>query len=171
MTRKRRDLTPDEQTLWEIVSKKVKPLSPGKKPVTPPPSKPYRTLRKKAPMVLPPELPHISQSTSSHRIQRIRNVDIEARLDLHGFSREKAREALARFLVSSQERGCHWVLVITGKGRPQLDQDGSSQTRPYKSLRDLVPQWLEEPHFRAVVSVYTTAKPQDGGGGALYVRL
>jgi len=64
-------------------------------------------------------------------------------------------------------------LVITGKGksRRHLSKEEPYNTLPRGTLWDLVPQWLEETDFRPFVSAYTTAKPQDGGTGALYVRL
>lgn len=182
MTRKRRrNLTDEEQSLWNRVAQKVKPLSPEKKRIMrdssksqPPPAHP--PLQKSPLFSLPPEEPSSpkslsSRSSATHRIQRIRKVKIEARLDLHGFTREQARLHVTQFLISCQNRGCLWVLVITGKGRRHLDREGSYETRAQGTLRDLVPQWLEEPVLQSVVSAYTTAKPQDGGSGALYIRL
>ena len=40
MTRKRRDLTDDEQILWNHIAKKVKPLKSEKKRITPKPQNP-----------------------------------------------------------------------------------------------------------------------------------
>lgn len=174
MTRKRgRNLTDEEKSLWNRVAKKIKPLLLEKKRIVSTPSKPHSPTRQKSIPLPPPEAPasYITKPPTSHRIQRVRKVEIEARLDLHGYTREQARLALARFLIACQARQCLWVLVITGKGRRRLNEDGTYESPTNKNLRDLVPQWLEESHFHSVVSAYTTAKPHDGGSGALYVRL
>jgi DNA-nicking Smr family endonuclease len=38
-------------------------------------------------------------------------------------------------------------------------------------LRRNLPQWLEEPQFREMVSSFTQAGARHGGAGALYVQL
>ena len=71
-------------------------------------------------------------------------VEIEARLDLHGLHQADAHAALRRFLL-----GCHARGV----------------------LRRNVPRWLAEPELRAIVVSYTPAASAHGGEGALYVQL
>ena len=176
MTRKRRDLSEDEKTLWNHVAKKVIPLKTEKKRITP--SSP----KIKAPVHLPPrEKPSFAQApegpsvhkkppSSTHRIRRVRQVEIQARLDLHGYTRDQARNQLGKFLARCQAWGYLWVLVITGKGQRNPSSE-EPYARPRATLRNLVPQWLEEADLRSIVSAYTAAKPHDGGAGALYVRL
>jgi DNA-nicking Smr family endonuclease len=50
--------------------------------------------------------------------------------------------------------------VITGKGR--MGQG---------VLRINVPQWLSEPPLSDHIIAFGPSRPQDGGAGALYVRL
>lgn len=177
MTRKRRNLTDDEQTLWDRVAKKINPLKGEKKRITPhspkakAPARPL--LREKSSFSPSPEESslHKNPPSSTHRIRRVRQVEIQARLDLHGFTREQAYKRLGQFLARCQGYGYLWVLVITGKGRRNLGSEEPYDTPPRAILRDLVPQWLEEADFRSIVSAYTPAKPQDGGTGALYIRL
>jgi DNA-nicking Smr family endonuclease len=177
MTRKRRDLSDDEKNLWNHVAKKVTPLKGEKKRITGSPSKGVAPVRVPVSQELPfsqfPTEPSIHKdlSSSTHRIRRIRQVDIRSRLDLHGYTREQARKRLGQFLTRCQGCGYLWVLVITGKGRRNLGDDGHHDAPPRAILRDLVPQWLEEADFRSIVSAYAAAKPQDGGAGALYIRL
>ena len=174
MTRKKRNLTDEEQSLWDLIAQKIKPLKSEKKHIKKislkeqPPS-----FQKREPPLSLESLSSFEDlpSSSTHRLKRIRKVEIHARLDLHGFTREQARLRLAEFLVSCQKQRYLWVLVITGKGRRLLNAEGSCEIRLKKTLRELVPQWLEEPTFRPIVSAYATAKSQDGGSGALYVRL
>lgn len=179
MIRRRRDLTDEEKTLWDQLTKKVKPLKTEKKRV---PLAPSQTIaparpspRKKTPFLLPPEELAQNKKTlprSTHRIRRVRKVEIQARLDLHGSTRNQAYQQLGQFLSRCQGYGYLWVLVITGKGRRNLSSEQPYDGAPPRAiLRDLVPQWLEEPAFRPIVSGYSPAKPQDGGTGALYIRL
>ena len=108
-------------------------------------------------------------------------IDIEARLDLHGMRQDGAQDALRSFLLSCHVRGLRWVLVITGKGAPRRTGWGSGEDggdwvdRGERSepgvLRRRVPRWLEEPDIRALVVSYTQAASQHGGEGAIYVQL
>ncbi len=85
---------------------------------------------------------------------------IQAEVDLHGMTVAEAREALEAFIDSSLSRGLSCVRVIHGKGR------GSGQAGPV--LKPRVDGWLRRwDHVLAFVS----AKPVDGGTGALYVLL
>ncbi len=86
----------------------------------------------------------------------------EARLDLHGMTREQAYSSLMSFLVSSQTCGKRCVIVITGRGRTT---DGGG------ILRKETPGWLNSSVVRSRVLAFATAKPRDGGAGALYVLL
>lgn len=83
-------------------------------------------------------------------------IEIAARLDLHGHTQDQAFGALERFLAASQSRGARSVLVITGKSGV---------------LRQQVPRWLNAPPNRARVLSFTSARPNDGGDGALYILL
>lgn len=177
MTRKRRDLSDDEKNLWNHVTRKVTPLKGEKKPIARLSSKRVAPVRVPTSQELPfsqsPREPSIHKdlSSSTHRIRRVRQIDIQARLDLHGYTREQARKRLGQFLARCQGCGYLWVLVITGKGRRNLRSQEPYPTPPRAILRDLVPQWLEEADFRPIVSAYADAKPPDGGAGALYIRL
>ena len=97
-------------------------------------------------------------------VQRLKRgqLDIEARLDLHGLTQAEAHPRLDRFLASAQDRGLRSVLVITGKGR--LSQEGGV-------LRQMVPRWLNTSPNRGRVLSMSQAQPKDGGAGALYLLL
>ena len=118
-----------------------------------------------------PGLLNLNGSRRQDHIRHVRKVRIQARLDLHGDTLNQAHVRLARFLRFCQGQGYLWVLVITGKGRRHRENEELYETSSRRTLRDLAPQWLEDPALQAVVSAYTSAKPQDGGAGALYVRL
>lgn len=176
MTRKRRSLTDEEQSLWDQIAQNIKPLKQEKKQTLQNSSKAKSSsFRLKEPALpLSPTLPSAPSSrslSSTRRIRRVRNAQVEARLDLHGLTRSQAQVRLTQFLHSCQNLGYLWVLVITGKGRRNANAEASYETHSPKTLRELVPQWLEDPSLHPIVSAYAIAKPCDGGGGALYVRL
>lgn len=102
-------------------------------------------------------------------------VEIEARIDLHGMRQDEAHAALIRFLHRCQSKEQRWVLVITGKGKladrdPDAPFDMTVQ-RERGVLKRNVPRWLDEPDLRPLVVSYTTAAIQHGGEGALYIHL
>lgn len=89
-------------------------------------------------------------------------MPIEARLDLHGLTREAAHKALNDFLPACFARGRRCVVIVTGKG---LRSGGEG------ILRAEVPRWFNEPHLRPLILSFSYAQPRDGGEGALYVFL
>ena len=102
-------------------------------------------------------------------------IEIEARIDLHGLRQDDAHMSLRAFLVRAQRAGKRWVLVITGKGK-LADRDDEApfdmtRNRDRGVLKRNVPRWLEEPDLRTLVVSYTTAAISHGGDGALYVHL
>ncbi len=111
-----------------------------------------------------PDLTHGRAAGLDRRTQtRMRRgqIDIEARIDLHGMTQEQAHRALHAFLRGSRDADRRAVLVITGKGR------GSGEG----VLRDAVPRWLNEDSIRPMIRAFSHAAPKHGGEGALYVLL
>ena len=100
-------------------------------------------------------------------------LQIEARLDLHGHTREAARHALAQFLREAHANGKRCVLVITGKGAFGIDRDGDRDADQPGSgvLRRSVPEWLATPPLSDIVIRHYPARARHGGNGALYVLL
>ncbi len=94
------------------------------------------------------------------RLSRERDP-IEARIDLHGYGRFQAQDALTAFLMGAQARDYRAVLVITGQGR----RGGTGV------IRASVHEWLQGPGLRGVVSGFATAARRHGGEGAIYVTL
>lgn len=90
-------------------------------------------------------------------------MEIEARLDLHGFSQAQAEEALAVFIRRAAASGKRCVLVITGKGLRKAEGTGI--------LRKRVPEWLSDLQREGLVLRWHEARQRDGGAGALYILL
>jgi DNA-nicking Smr family endonuclease len=85
---------------------------------------------------------------------------IEAELDLHGLRVDEARQALTTFLHAALERGVKTVRIIHGKGH------GSLHKQPI--LKGKVNHWLRQ---RSEILAFCSARPVDGGTGAIYVLL
>ncbi|SFW22869.1 Smr/MutS family protein [Nitrosovibrio sp. Nv17] len=85
---------------------------------------------------------------------------IQAKLDLHGQTRDRARGELVVFLDACGRRGLRCVQLIHGKGL-------SSPSRA-PVLKNLIGGWLAQ---RGDVLAFCQARPEDGGGGAVLVLL
>jgi DNA-nicking Smr family endonuclease len=182
-SRRKRTLSEAERELWEGIAKQTKPLR--KKPraakaqAAPPieakpaptrfaaaPKSPPAAGSAKAAPPNPPSPPPLAPLGRRERSQLSRGKkDIDARLDLHGMTQDRAHHALFAFLQRANSNGLTFVLVITGKGRvtgPQSERG---------VLRRQVPQWLSLPEFRSLVVGFEEAHIGHGGEGALYVRV
>ena len=98
-------------------------------------------------------------------LRRLRRGDYawQAHLDLHGMTSEAARVAVERFLADSVSAGHRCVLVVHGRGHNSKDQT--------PVLKERLKVWLARGRAAHVVLAFTTARPCDGGAGALYVLL
>jgi DNA-nicking Smr family endonuclease len=85
---------------------------------------------------------------------------LQGELDLHGLTREAARERLVAFLREAHRRGQRCVRVVHGKGH------GSPGKQPV--LKDKVQRWLAQ---RSEVIAFAQASGAQGGAGALLVLL
>ena len=94
-------------------------------------------------------------------------IQIDARLDLHGYYQREAFSVLSDFISHSFQENKRCVLVITGKGLHY--KEGGEQR--VGILRKMVPIWLNEEPNRSQILSFSYAKPSDGGVGALYVLL
>ncbi len=84
---------------------------------------------------------------------------VESALDLHGLTADEARQQILSFLDRAQQRGWHCVRIVHGKGK-------HGHETPV--LKNLVNTWLRQlPNIIA----FSSAKPRDGGAGAVYVLL
>ena len=99
----------------------------------------------------------------------------DVRIDLHGFTESVAHRTLLSFLRSAQRNGARLALVITGKGARSIDPhepfDMEREARARGVLNVMVPRWLTEPSFAALIADTRTAHRRHGGEGALYVYL
>jgi DNA-nicking Smr family endonuclease len=88
---------------------------------------------------------------------------VQGHVDLHGMTREEAKGAVERFLRASRNAGKRCVLVVHGRGLHSKDQ--------LPVLKEALRAWLSTARFSRHVLAFATARPADGGGGAVYVLL
>lgn len=153
-------LTPEEQEAWKRTNLETKAWQKGVTlPVPGPDVQSFRSEAQRQERCW--ERAHFEQQQKGAHFgvdrilpRKAKSIEIEASLDLHGDTRAQAKEKLFQFLYKNQLLGRRWVRVITGKSGVLCQE---------------VPDWLEE--NSSLVSGYTHAPQQDGGRGALYVRV
>jgi DNA-nicking Smr family endonuclease len=94
---------------------------------------------------------------------RAGEIALQGHVDLHGLTREGAKRSLEQFLLSSRQAGKRCVLVVHGRGLHSKDQ--------IPVLKASVQLWLTRGRIARWVLGFTTARPHDGGAGAVYVLL
>jgi DNA-nicking Smr family endonuclease len=102
-----------------------------------------------------PEIPR----TVMRKLRR-GQYSVQSEIDLHGHTAAQAKLALGDFLAFSRQSGYACVRVIHGKGHR------SPGKMPV--LKPKVIKWLSQ---RDDIAAFSTARPVDGGTGALYVLL
>lgn len=86
-----------------------------------------------------------------------------AHLDLHGMLRDEARDAVEQFITKARRDKHRCVLIVHGRGHNSKDN--------IPVLKGLLKSWLERGRIAKSVLAFCTARPHDGGAGAMYVLL
>jgi DNA-nicking Smr family endonuclease len=87
----------------------------------------------------------------------------QGHLDLHGKTVATARTAVEAFMTSAIRAGHRCVLIVHGRGLNSKDQT--------PVLKERLKAWLSYTRLASHVLAFATARPADGGAGALYVLL
>ncbi len=165
----------DDLNLWKAVAETVRPLTSKKAPSSY--KAKYVSLKKKLTVKAEHSAHDVDldlsirkelkagdvQAMDKSTAQKFKNgeMPIEGVLDLHGYTMDKAREALFKFIRSHSMKGSRCLLLITGKGG--LLGRGV--------LRSELPSWMNDAEIRSLILSYVSAKPKDGGEGAFYILL
>lgn len=88
---------------------------------------------------------------------------IQDHIDLHGLTRQEAETKVKDFLIQSHKLGLRCVLIVHGRGLNSPDT--------FPVLKESLPIWLSRGPVRKIVLAFVTARPYDGGTGAVYVLL
>jgi DNA-nicking Smr family endonuclease len=100
-----------------------------------------------------------------HLVHKLKRGDfsVQAHVDLHGLLKDEAKTQLEAFLLRSRQQGKRCVLVVTGRGLHSKDQ--------VPVLKEALKRWMSTARFARHVLAFATARPHDGGSGAVYVLL
>jgi DNA-nicking Smr family endonuclease len=98
-------------------------------------------------------------------VRKLRRGDfaVQGHVDLHGLTREEAKATVEAYLRDARSAGKRCVLVVHGRGLHSKDQ--------LPVLKDALRTWLSTNRFARHVLAFATARPVDGGAGAIYVLL
>jgi DNA-nicking Smr family endonuclease len=88
---------------------------------------------------------------------------VQAHVDLHGLRREEAHAEVDRFIQAQHRLGRRCVLIVHGRGH------NSKENGPV--LKAQIGRWLTRGASGKLVLAFCTARPCDGGAGAVYVLL
>jgi len=88
---------------------------------------------------------------------------IQDHVDLHGLTKQEAETKVKDFLIQSHKLGLRCVLIVHGRGLNSPDT--------FPVLKASLPIWLSRGPIRKIVLAFVTARPYDGGTGAIYVLL
>jgi DNA-nicking Smr family endonuclease len=176
---KKRDISAEDHALFRASVEGVTPLPPQQVIPHAPPAPAPRLRRQDeeaTPLIdnmlsdalAPTELESgeellFSRSGLQHNVLRkLRrgHYHLDAELDLHGLRVEEARQALSHFLHHCLQEKRQCVRIIHGKGH------SSQQNLPVLKVK--VNHWLRQ---RSEVLAFCSARPADGGSGAIYVLL
>lgn len=167
MSGKKRDLSSEERSLWRRVASTVKarralPLEPEEVTTRTPIKARLKAVKTASPpkAAPAPKSPTPVADRGTERKVRRGQVEIDARIDLHGHTQDTARAALIAFVESASSRRLKTILVITGAGR-----SGEGV------LKKRFPDWLNAPAIKPLLSGMAQAHRGHGGAGAFYVFL
>ena len=101
----------------------------------------------------------------SRLVRRLRRGEFAFRryLDLHGMTVAEAKVAVDEFLVNTQRSSERCVLIVHGRGLNSRDN--------VPVLKRNLVDWLVRGRWARSVLAFTSARPCDGGAGAVYVLL
>lgn len=179
------DLDPEEEAAFLSAMGDVKPMHPGsgrdvqpavETPEPAPPKNPDALAREHLRRLVQGEIDFQLEFTEEYQHGHVTGLDpkifnklragsytVEAHLDLHGMNAEQALLSTVDFIRRNYLLGRRTLLLVTGRGK--------NSPGGHSVLRDEVQTWLTREPLRRVVLAFVTAKPRDGGPGALYVML
>ncbi|MBK6848681.1 MAG: Smr/MutS family protein [Proteobacteria bacterium] len=107
----------------------------------------------------------LAQGIDRRWLRRLRRGElaVEARLDLHGASRQEAQTRLQQFVLESRRRALRCVLIVHGRG---LHSPGGVPV-----LKEQLKTWLLQGPLAPCTMAFCSARASDGGAGAIYLLL
>ncbi len=100
-------------------------------------------------------------------------INIDRRIDLHGYSLVEAHEKLTGEVKKNYNKNKRCLLIITGKGIHKKTENEQS-TKPklfYGKIKNSIINWINEDDLKKYILTYQDAGFEHGGDGALFVYL
>jgi DNA-nicking Smr family endonuclease len=96
----------------------------------------------------------------------------EKKIDLHGFSLEKANKTIDDFIKRCFQENATRIIVITGKGLRSNNVSNPYISKNLSILKHSVPEFIKS-NIDLMKMIYKIcdAKVEDGGSGAFYIYL
>ena len=93
-------------------------------------------------------------------------------IDLHGYTLEKANNAIEQFILKAFEEGVSKLIVVTGKGIHSNVEKDPYVSKDLSILKYSVPEFINNNrNLMRVINDIQDATIEDGGSGAFYVLL
>ncbi|MEW6668985.1 MAG: Smr/MutS family protein [Thermodesulfobacteriota bacterium] len=181
----REERMPDREDFLEAMSgvspmpeeprQRVRPLQPRKRPDYPAPDDQREGVRRLSALVKGTIEMDITFSDeyiegavrgfSRAFMKRLKRGEfpVQDHIDLHGLTRDEAEAAVREFLVRCHRLGLRCVLIVHGRGL--------NSPESFPVLKEGLPIWLGRGTAKRIVLAFATARPYDGGTGAVYVLL
>ena len=100
------------------------------------------------------------------------NLNKKFRFDFHGYSIEKANSTIDQIISKCYKNGVHQILVITGKGIHSKNEGNVFTSSGYNKLKNTIPLFIKnKPELASKIKKITTAPSEQGGEGALIIKL
>ena len=114
----------------------------------------------KKPINLSSDNKTLGVNRKSIKKMRAGNLNINSKLDLHGYKIKEAEIVFTKFIKDNYYMNKRNLLVISGKGN-----QGKGK------IKQSIPVWLNNSPLSEMVYIYSAAARKDGGDGAFYICL
>jgi DNA-nicking Smr family endonuclease len=107
----------------------------------------------------------IAEGIDRRLLRRLKRGEyaVQGHLDLHGLCAEEALKEVEQFVATAQKEGRRCLLMIHGRGLNSKDG--------VPVLKERLKTWLTRGRIGRAVLAFCSARPADGGAGAVYVLL
>ena len=98
--------------------------------------------------------------------------NIIEKIDLHGYTLEKANKTIEKFIRSCFLNKVSKILVVTGKGLHSNNEKDPYVSKDLSISKYSVPEFISQnKDLMIMINELKSAKIEDGGGGAFYIYL
>ena len=105
-------------------------------------------------------------------VKEDQQINLTKRIDLHGFSLEKANQIIDEFINECFKENITRIIVITGKGLRSNNTSNPYVSKDLSILKNSVPEFIKS-NFDLMKKIKNIkeAKVEDGGSGAFDIFL